>query len=131
MFLGPRTTVFPAPDLAAGRAWFARVLGTEPYFDEPFYVGFSVAGFELGLDPAASVEAGAVTYWGVRDCDAALAALLDAGATPREEVRDVGEGIRLATVLEPAGSVLGIIENPHFVPGEPPAAAGQGLGPGR
>ncbi len=128
MFLGLRTTVLPAPDLAASRAWWAAALGVEPYFDEPFYVGFSVAGFELGLDPAAGT---AVSYWGVRDCDAALAALLDAGATPREEVREVGEGIRLATVLEPAGSVLGIIENPHFAPSEPPDAAGQGQGPGR
>ncbi len=130
MFLGLRTTVFPAADLQASRAWYARVLGVEPYFDEPFYVGFSVAGFELGLNPAADVETGPVTYWGVRDCDAALAALLAAGATPREGVQDVGEGIRLATVLDPAGGVLGIIENPHFAPADPPAAA-EAPGPGR
>ncbi len=128
MFLGLRTTVLPAPDLAASRAFWVRALGVEPYFDEPFYVGFSVAGFELGLDPAAS---GAVSYWGVRDCDAALAALLAGGATAREEVRDVGEGIRLATVLEPGGGVVGIIENPHFAPAEPPASAAGQAGPGR
>ncbi len=84
MFLGLRTTVVPAPDLQAGRAWFARVLGVETNVDEPFYVGFSVAGFELGLAPAADVRAGAVTPWGVRDREAALAALLREGATPRE-----------------------------------------------
>ncbi len=128
MFLGLRTTVVPAPDLQAGRAWFARVLGVETNVDEPFYVGFSVAGFELGLDPAAGA---AVSYWGVRDCDAALAALLTAGATAREDVREVGGGIRLATLVEPGGGVLGIIENPHFAPADPPPAATAQDGPGR
>lgn len=58
----------------------------------------------------------------------ALARLLDAGATPREAVRDVGGSIRVATVLEPAGTVLGIIENPHVALPDP---APTGVGPGR
>ncbi len=128
MFLGLRTTIFPAPDLQAGRDWFARVLRVEPYFDEPFYVGFSVGGFELGLDPDADPAAGAVTYWGVRDCDTALAGLLEAGATPREEVRGVGGGIRVATVVAPGGGVLGIIENPHFAPAPAPGDGDEGPG---
>jgi catechol 2,3-dioxygenase-like lactoylglutathione lyase family enzyme len=114
MFLGLRTVIYPAPDLQASKAWFTRLLGAEPYFDEPFYVGFDVGGYELGLQPDADPRAGAVSYWGVPDADAALAALLEAGAAPREPVTDVGGGIRVATVLEPAGTVLGVIENPHF-----------------
>jgi catechol 2,3-dioxygenase-like lactoylglutathione lyase family enzyme len=114
MLLGLRTTVFPAPDLQASKAWFTRVLGIEPYFDQPFYVGFDVGGYELGLDPDGDREAGALTYWGVTDIDAALAAVLEAGARERQPVHDVGERIRLATVIEPGGSVLGLIENPHF-----------------
>jgi predicted enzyme related to lactoylglutathione lyase len=55
-----------------------------------------------------------VAYWGVEDCDAGLAALVAAGATVRGAVRDVGEGIRVASVTDPAGVVVGIIENPHF-----------------
>ncbi len=51
MFLGLRTVIYPAPDLAAAKAWYTRLLGVEPYFDEPFYVGFSVAGYELALGP--------------------------------------------------------------------------------
>ena len=127
MFLGLRTVIYPAPDLAASKAWFSQVLGAEPYFDQPFYVGFQVAGFELGLDPHAEVATGPISYWGVADADQARSALIAGGATPRGEVADVGDGIRTATVLEPGGSILGIIQNPHFALPEPgPASSGPG-----
>jgi len=120
MFLGLRTVIYPAPDLEAAKAWYTRLLGFEPYFDEPFYVGFSVAGYELALDPNASVEDGPMTYWGVPDCDAAWDRLLDTDAIAREPVREVGDGIRVASVTDPSGNVVGIIENPHFaLPGSP------------
>src|SRR5919112_6605989 len=106
MLLGLRTVIYPAPDLAAAKAWYAGVLGKDPYFDEPFYVGFDVGGYELGLNP--ELEA-TEAYWGVDDADAALARLVEAGATERPPVTDVGGGIRVATVLEPAGGILGII----------------------
>jgi catechol 2,3-dioxygenase-like lactoylglutathione lyase family enzyme len=118
-FLGLRTVIYPTPDLAATKAWFSSVLGFGPYFDEPFYVGFNVGGYELGLDPNADPSAGAITYWGVDDADAAVAALLDQGARERSAVQDVGDGIRVATVVGPAGSVVGVIENPHFHLAEP------------
>ena len=130
MFLGLRTVIYPAPDLPAAKAWFVGLLGNEPYFDEPFYVGFDVGGFELGLNPALAPATGPVTYWGVRDAGAALDALLAAGATEHEPVAEVGGGIRVASVREPGGSVLGVIENPVFAqrdPGPPP----EGGGPGR
>ena len=115
MFLGLRTVIHPAPDLAAAKAWFTAALGIEPYFDEPFYVGYAVAGYELGLDPDADPSGGTVVHWGVEDADAAYAALLATGAQPHQAVTEVGGGIRVASVVEPAGaSILGIIENPHF-----------------
>ena len=115
MFLGLRTVIYPALELAAAKAWYASVLGVAPYFDEPFYVGFDVGGYELGLDPdPKQARAGPRTYWGVDDADAALAALLDHGAEAHTPVTDVGGGIRVATVLDPSGHILGIIENPHF-----------------
>jgi predicted enzyme related to lactoylglutathione lyase len=117
MFLGLRTVIYPAPDLAAAKAWYTRVLGIEPYFDEPFYVGFEVGGYELGLQPDGVVADGAITYWGVADADEALAALLAAGATERSPVTEVGAGIRVAEVLETSGAILGIIENPNFTVG--------------
>jgi len=121
MFLGLRTAIYPVTDLGAAKAWYTRALGVEPYFDEPFYVGFTVGGFELGLDPdtsrSAPGAAGVVAYWGVADADAALAHLLAAGATSLAAVTDVGGGIKVATVLDPFGNVFGIIENPHFKAG--------------
>src|SRR4051794_13787178 len=114
MFLGLRTIIYPAPDLAAAKAWFSQVLGAAPYFDEPFYVGFSVGGYELGLAPDADPADGPVTYWGVADADEAYAALLEHGASAHAPIRDVGEGIRVGSVREPSGSLVGVIENPHF-----------------
>lgn len=115
MILGLRTVIYPGPDLAAAKAWYARVLEREPYFDQPFYVGFSVGGFELGLlpDAAPSLE-GARLYWGVDDAGRELARLVELGATVVEPVTDVGEGIRVAAVRDPFGNRFGLIENPHF-----------------
>src|SRR5215813_5721558 len=116
-FLGLRTAIYHAPDLAKGKAWYSKILGIEPYFDQPFYVGFNVGGYELGLDPDRSAFIGAggvVVYWGVADANAALKRLLSLGAAQRTNVQDVDEGIRVATVLDPFGNVFGLIENPHF-----------------
>lgn len=117
-FLGLRTAIYVVDDLAAARDWYAGVVGAAPYFDEPFYVGFDVGGFELGLMPAEGTDGpgagGTRAYWGVTDADAAVARLLAAGATTRDPVQDVGGGIRTATVDDPFGNVLGVIENPHF-----------------
>jgi predicted enzyme related to lactoylglutathione lyase len=115
-FLGLRTVIYHAPELEKAKAWYSEILGVGPYFDQPFYVGFSVGGYELGLDPnsAASAAGGAVAYWGVADAQATFKRLISLGATARSDVQDVGEGIRVATVVDPFGNVFGIIENPHF-----------------
>ncbi len=129
MFLGLRTVVYPATDLAASTAWYTELLGIEPYFVQPFYVGFEVAGYELGLLPVAPGDAAgpAVAYWGVGDADAAVAALVAAGATVVNPVTEVGEGIRTAELLEVGGATMGVIENPHFsLPATPPTSGGPG-----
>jgi predicted enzyme related to lactoylglutathione lyase len=117
-FDGLRTVLYHAPDIAKAKAWYSSVLGIEPYFDEPFYVGFSVGGYELGLDPDASTTpggpGGVVVYWGVSDTQTALTRLLTLGATERSAVREVGGGIKVATVCDPFGNIFGVIENPHF-----------------
>ena len=118
-FLGLRTATYSAADLAAAKEWYRRVLGFGPYFDEPFYVGFNVAGYELGIVPEAAAaldrpESGGLAYWGVADADAAHARLLGLGATDHEAVADVGGGIRVGAVRDPFGNILGIIENPTF-----------------
>jgi predicted enzyme related to lactoylglutathione lyase len=118
MFQGLRSLIYHAPDLDAAKAWYSQALGVQPYFDQPFYVGFNVDGYELGLDPDPSSATGsgssAVAYWGVADVEAALRRLVELGATDRFGVQDVGGDIRMASVLDPFGNVFGIIENPHF-----------------
>src|SRR5258708_4000299 len=116
--LGLRTVMYHVGDMPKAKAWYAEVLGFSPYFDQPeFYIGFNAGGYELGLHPdVPNMPKGdsAYAYWGVKDCRAAHQRLLDLGAKPNTEVMDVGEGILVATVFDPWGNVLGIIENPHF-----------------
>jgi predicted enzyme related to lactoylglutathione lyase len=118
MLHGLRTAIYWVDDLAAAKEWYAEVLGFGPYFDESFYVGFDVGGFELGLLPdggdADSSGGGVVAYWGVEDADAAHGRLLELGARERGGVQDVGEGIRIGSVLDPFGNAFGIVENPNF-----------------
>jgi predicted enzyme related to lactoylglutathione lyase len=117
MFLGLRTVIFRVPDLAKAKAWYAAAFGVAPYFDEPYYVGFQIGGFELGLDPdvtGMTVGNNVVTYWGVDEIDQAHRHLLDRGAQPRDAVKDVGGGIKVASVSDPFGNVIGLIQNPHF-----------------
>lgn len=115
MILGLRSVIYPAPDLARARAWYEQVLECKPYFDEPFYVGFAVGGFELGLIPDAEPGlGGGRALWGVDNADAELARLLKLGAAVLEPVTDVGGGIRVASVGDPFGNRFGIIENPNF-----------------
>lgn len=117
MILGLRTVGYAAPDLAAAKEWYTQVLGFGPYFDQPFYVGFAVGGFELGLIPDGTPgSGGTVAYWGVADADAASARLVALGAKPRGPVQDVGEGIRTAEFDDPFGNVFAVIQNPHFDP---------------
>ena len=82
MLQGLRTVVYPVADLTAAKAWYTDLLGQRPYFDEPFYVGFTVGGYELGLMPAED-GGSSITYWGVPDADAAYDALLARGASPK------------------------------------------------
>jgi predicted enzyme related to lactoylglutathione lyase len=118
MFLGLRTAIYHVDDIEKGKAWYAEVLGVKPYFDQPFYVGFNVAGYELGLQPRGANTPnqadGAVAYWGVENAEAAVEWLLENGATIHDALQDVGEGIKVATVKDPFGNIFGIIENPSF-----------------
>jgi catechol 2,3-dioxygenase-like lactoylglutathione lyase family enzyme len=111
---GLRTAIYPTSDVEAATAWWTDFLGFGPYFEEPFYVGFNVGGYELGLLPDADPADGALTYWGVDDVDAAVDAALERGATIHGEPTDVGDGIITATVRLPDIGVVGFISNPHF-----------------
>ena len=117
-FLGLRTATYTVPDMELARAWYAKLFDLAPYFDQPFYVGFNVGGFELGLIPAegeAHAGAGGSTaYWGVTDAVTAHARVISLGAKEVTPVQDVGGGIKTAVVADPFGNLLGLIENPSF-----------------
>ena len=117
MFLGLRTVIYHVSDFERAKTWYTAALGFEPYFEEDFYVGYSVEGYELGLDPDMSgVTPGGsvVAYWGVKNAEEALGRLLSIGGTRHTDVQDVGGGIKVATVLDPFGNVFGVVENPTF-----------------
>lgn len=113
---GLRAVIYPVTDLAAAKDWYRQVLERDPYFEQTFYVGFSVGGFELGLAPnrEACCRGGATAYWGVPDAAAELARLVQFGAAIHEPLKDVGDGIQVATPQDPDGNLFGILENPHF-----------------
>ncbi len=115
-FKGVRTVVYVTPDLEAGKAWYSAVFGIEPYFDEPFYVGFQVGDFELGLDPDTALvppgRGGTWVYWQVDDAAATYERLVGLGAAEVAEVADVGGGVLVGTVEDPFGNLFGIIQMP-------------------
>ena len=115
MINGLRTVTYPVRDLDKAKAWYTAVFGTAPYFDQPFYVGFAIAGFELGLMPEGEPStAGSCTYWGVDDIEAEVARIVGLGATVHGPIQDVGEGIKVAELADPFGNLLGLIYNPLF-----------------
>ena len=116
-FLGLRTTIYKVSDITQAKSWYGNILGVEPYFDEPYYVGYNVAGYELGLQPDEKNDAkthGVVTYWGVDNAEEKYNELLEAGATTYEAPTEVGGGIVVAAVKDPWENIFGIIYNPHF-----------------
>jgi predicted enzyme related to lactoylglutathione lyase len=118
MLKGIETAVYFVDDLEGAAQWYQEVLGLEPNHASEHYVGFTVAGYELGLHPMGdeSRRAGAgeqIAYWSVEDADAAVAHFVEHGAEARHPVTDVGGGIQIASVTDPFGNEFGLIANPH------------------
>ena len=116
--LGLRTAAYLVNDLDAAKDWYTKAFGVEPYFDEEYYVGFNIGGYELGLMPdqkaPESKNGGVYTYWGVEDIKTVYSHLLNMGATSHEPPQNVGGELMVASVKDPWGNILGIIYNPYF-----------------
>ena len=111
---GIKTVLHPVSDVAAAKPIYAALLGVSPMADESYYVGFEAAGQHIGLVPGGGPQGmtAPVTYWQVQDIEAKLAEVTAAGATVKEPAHDVGGGRLVATVTDPDGNVLGLLQDP-------------------
>jgi len=117
-FLGLRTVVYKVDDITSATEWYSTAFDQSPYFEEPYYVGFNIGGYELGLEPVEKgpikVGSNGISYWGVIDVQTSYQRLLELGATSHEEPQNVGGEIVTASVTDPWGNVIGVIYNPEF-----------------
>ena len=110
---GIKTVLHPVSDLEKAKAVYTALLGVEPAHDAPYYVGYEVAGQHIGLVPGGAAQGmtSPVAYWHVPDIEAKLAEVTAAGATVKDAPRDVGGGRLVATVTDPDGNVLGLLQD--------------------
>ena len=112
-FLGLRSLIYPTSNMSEAKQWWRSFLGVDPYFDEPFYVGFNVGGYEIGLNPGAAMEFGPITFIGVESIEEALTQAKAKGASVESGIDEVGDGIKVAQLISPTGERFGLIFNPH------------------
>ncbi len=108
-----RTVIYHVADLQKAKEWYSKATGVQPYFDEPFYVGFDINGYELGLDPSMkNISAGNHTesYWAVKNVKEAVEKFVALGAILVQDVTNVGGSIHVAIVADPFGNHIGFIE---------------------
>jgi len=112
---GIKTVLHPVSDLAKAKPVYAALLGVEPSADAAYYVGFDAAGQHIGLVPGGGPQGmtSPVTFWEVSDIEAKLAELTASGATVKEAAHDVGGGRLVATVTDPDGNDLGLLQDPQ------------------
>ncbi|SEB50971.1 lactoylglutathione lyase [Tenacibaculum sp. MAR_2009_124] len=116
--LGLRTTIYKVTDMSRAKDWYSKAFDTVPYFDEPYYIGFNIGGFELGLQPTENLISentdNVASYWGVENIEEAYATFVNLGAEEHEKPFNVGGPIVTATVKDPFGNLIGLIYNPTF-----------------
>ena len=113
MFKKLRTVIYYVPDLQKAKEWYINLTGNQPYFDETFYVGFDFNGCELGLHPiddTVTIGNQTVSHWAVDEIENCVKKLVQQGATILYDTSDVGGGIKVATVIDPWGNAVGLIE---------------------
>ncbi|MFT6334000.1 MAG: lactoylglutathione lyase [Halioglobus sp.] len=116
---GLRTTIYRVSDMKAAKDWYSKAFNTEPYFDEAFYIGFNIDGYELGLHPEEEGESGlklpsVISYWATDNVKGDYDKLITLGAKPYEEPKNVGGELMVASVYDPWGNLVGLIYNPYF-----------------
>lgn len=116
--LALRTTIYKVGNIEEATEWYSKAFETASYFNEPYYVGFNIVGFELGLQPEENpttdkIES-VVSYWGVNEIQETYDRLIKMGSTENEKPYNVGGELMTATVKDPFGNVIGLIYNPDL-----------------
>lgn len=112
---GLKAAIYYVDDVVKAKEWYTEVLRTKPYYEKPFYVGYDVDGFELGLEPGKAVRGNSpIVYWGVKDIEQELKRLIELGATENNPLKVVNGDVKVASVRDPFGNVFGIVENHHI-----------------
>jgi len=118
MIQGLRTAIYKVSDMDQAKLWYAQAFDTKPYFDEPYYIGYNIRGFELGLQPRSENDPppgeNVLVYWGVDEIQDAYQRLVEMGAKEHESPTNVGGELMVATVKDPWDNILGLIYNPSF-----------------
>ena len=109
MVQGITLSVYPVKDIARAKQIYADALGVEPYADAAYYVGFKVGDHEIGLDPQGTAP---MHYWQVDDIRKTLQTFVDAGGSVQQDVRDVGGGRVIASVTDPDGNLIALMQSP-------------------
>ena len=116
--LGLRTTIYKVGDLEKAKKWYTTAFEVEAYFNEDFYVGFNIGGYELGLlpeeKPTTEKAESVLTYWGVNEIEKVYKHFIESGATEHEKPHSVGGPLMVASVKDPWGNIIGLIYNPVF-----------------
>lgn len=116
--LGLRTTIYKVGDIKKATKWYSNVFNVDPYFNEPYYVGFNIGGYELGLqpedNPTKDKKESVISYWGVEDIHKIYREFIEAGALENEKPFSVGGDLMTATLRDSWGNLIGLIYNPEF-----------------
>jgi len=107
---GIKTIIYPVKDISQAKTRFGKLLGVEPYADQPYYVGFKVGDQDIGLVPNGQ-NAGMTAFYHVDDIKNSLQILLDAGAETIQDIKDVGGGRLISSAKDKDGNIIGLIQN--------------------
>ena len=110
---GIRTIIYPVKDAGRAKGLFGRLLGSEPYVDQPYYVGFRLGEQQIGLLPNGHVTGVSrpLGYFHVDDIKKSLQALVNEGAEIQQPVKDVGAGRLVAAVKDADGNLIGLLQS--------------------
>jgi predicted enzyme related to lactoylglutathione lyase len=107
---GIKTVIYPTNDITQAKAVFGKLLGVDPYADQPYYVGFKIGDQDIGLVPN-NPESGMTAFFHVDDIKNSLQILVDAGAQIIQDVKNVGGGRLIASARDKDNNIIGLVQN--------------------